>query len=216
MPDEILGVDSHNRVKVFVDFWNFTLSMGDVERGFETDWKTLGPVLARAASEIANPDASEEYQGLNFYGSYDPSSERGAKRHKWAKNTLSLFPGVTVSIVPRQKTKSHPKCPVCQNKVVKCIAPECQADMRGTEERGVDVRMAADMISLAWAGNYNVGVLVSSDKDFEPVAELLNVKGIKIIHGSFPLQGSALARKCWGSINLAEIRDSFRRNNQTK
>ncbi|WP_419936862.1 NYN domain-containing protein [Candidatus Palauibacter sp.] len=38
--------------------------------------------------------------------------------------------------------------------------------MRGTEEKGVDVRMATDMISLAWVDNYDIAVLVSSDRDF--------------------------------------------------
>ena len=38
-----------NRVRVFVDFWNYTLSVRHVDREFLTDWSTLGPVLAEAA-----------------------------------------------------------------------------------------------------------------------------------------------------------------------
>ena len=57
--------------------------------------------------------------------------------------------------------------------------------MRRTEEKGVDVSMAADMISLAWADNYDIAVLVSSDRDFVPVAEFLETRGIKVIHGAF-------------------------------
>ena len=45
------------------------------------------------------------------------------------------------------------------------------ADMRGTEEKGVDTHIATAMISLAWIDNYDVGVLVSSDRDFIPVVE---------------------------------------------
>ena len=51
--------------------------------------------------------------------------------------------------------------------------------MRGTEEKGVDVRMATDMISLAWADNYDTAVLVSLDRDFVPVAEFLETRGIE-------------------------------------
>ena len=82
--------------------------------------------------------------------------------------------------------------------------------MRGTEEKGVDVRMATDMISLAWVDNYDIAVLVSSDRDFVPVAEFLETKGIKVIHGAFPPQGAQLTRSCWGSINITDLRESFR------
>ena len=83
--------------------------------------------------------------------------------------------------------------------------------MRGTEEKGLDVRMATDMISLAWVDNYDIAVLVSSDRDFVPVAEFLETWGIKVIHGAFPPQGSELTGKCWGSINVPRLRDEFRR-----
>ncbi|MDE0540150.1 MAG: hypothetical protein OXH94_15660 [Rhodospirillales bacterium] len=52
-----------------------------------------------------------------------------------------------MSIVPRQRKRSPPVCPTCHDAVDQC--PVCGADMRGTEEKGVDVRMATDMISLA-------------------------------------------------------------------
>lgn len=50
--------------------------------------------------------------------------------------------------------------------------------MRGTEEKGIDVRMAADMIKLVWVNNYDVAGLVSSDADFVPVAEFLETRGM--------------------------------------
>ncbi|MDE0527539.1 MAG: NYN domain-containing protein [Truepera sp.] len=88
--------------------------------------------------------------------------------------------------------------------------PGCGADMRGTEERGVDVRMAIDMISLAWVDNYDSAVLVSSDRDFVPVAEFLETRGIKVIHCAFPPKGSELTARCWGSINVPRLRERFR------
>ena len=88
--------------------------------------------------------------------------------------------------------------------------PACGADMRGTEEKGVDLRMATDMISLAWADNYDIAVLVSSDQDFVPVAEFLETRGIKVIHGAFPPLGAHLTRTCWGSIGVSNLREDFR------
>ena len=88
--------------------------------------------------------------------------------------------------------------------------PACGADTRGTEEKGVDVRMATDMISLAWVDNYDIAVLVSSDRDFVPVAEFLETRGIKVIHGAFPPKGAELTARCWGSINIPHLREKFR------
>ena len=66
---------------------------------------------------------------------------------------------------------SNPRTFLEYDEVATC--PACGADMRGTEEKGVDLRMATDMIRLAWSDNYDIAVLVSSDQDFVPVAEFL-------------------------------------------
>ena len=200
--------DARHRVRVFVDFWNYTLHMRDVDAPFRTDWARLGPKLARAAAQVVEPNAAGEYQGLNFYGSYDPASGSDRKLHQWATGAVDKFPGVKVSIVPRQRKRSPPRCPNCRQPVPTC--PRCGADMRGTEEKGVDLRMATDMISLAWVDNYDIAVLVSSDRDFVPVAEFLETRGIKVIHGAFPPVGSQLTARCWGSIHVPRLRETFR------
>ena len=63
------------RCRVFVDFWNYTLSMRGVEEDFRTDWSRLGPVLSRAAAKVVDATAAGDYQGLNVYGSYDPERD---------------------------------------------------------------------------------------------------------------------------------------------
>ena len=68
------------------------------------------------------------------------------------------------------------KCP--QHHQITKVCRESGADMRGTEEKGIDVRMAADMIKLVWVHNYDVAGLVSSDADFVPVAEFLETRGM--------------------------------------
>ena len=206
MPDVAANVTRH-RVRVFVDFWNYELSMRAHDPGFKADWSRLGRVLSRAAAEVVDAASKDGYQGLNFYGSYNKSTDR--KLHRWATEVVDKFPGVSVSMVPRQKKRSPPQCPACHEAIGRC--PACGADMRGTEEKGLDVRMATDMISLAWVDNYDIAVLVSSDRDFVPVAEFLETRGIKVIHGAFPPQGSELTGSCWGSINVPRLRDEFRR-----
>ena len=111
-------------------------------------------------------------------------------------------------MVQRQKKQSPPECPSCHKAVSLC--PHCGSDMRRMEEKGVDVRMATEMISLAWVDNYDIAVLVSSDRDFVPVAEFLETRGIKVIHGAFPPKGAQLTARCWGSINVFRMREEFR------
>ena len=66
MPEANLSPDARHRVRVFVDFWNHTLHMRDVDYPFRTDWARLGPVLSSAAAQVVDPTGASEYQGLNL------------------------------------------------------------------------------------------------------------------------------------------------------
>ena len=71
-------VEHRLRVRVFVDFWNFQLSLNKPSSAgrFEADWKVLGGVLAGAAAEIVDEGAQVAYQGMDVYGSYGEGNER--------------------------------------------------------------------------------------------------------------------------------------------
>ena len=111
MPADAPVQASRHRVRVFVDFWNFTLSMRDADAAFRMDWAKLGPVLARVAAAVVDAAAAGEYQGLNFYGSHDPARDADRRLHRWATTVVDTFPGVSVSIVPCQRKRSPPMCP---------------------------------------------------------------------------------------------------------
>jgi uncharacterized LabA/DUF88 family protein len=211
--DQILA-PRKQRVHVFIDFWNFQLTLKNIDEKFSADFRALGPVLVDAAMAIVDEGAQAEYAGMGVYMSTDEKSEAEAGLRRWATNTLDRFPGVNVTMIPRVKVKSGPKCPSCHNLVQKC--PACGEDMRGTEEKGVDVRIATDMVMLAWVDSYDIAVLVSSDSDFVPVASFLQTKGKKIIHGQLPPRGALLSQKCWGSIDLIKLREKFRLGHPVK
>lgn len=204
-------VEHRVRVRVFVDFWNFQLSLNPLSSSgrFEADWKVLGGVLARAAVGVVDDRAQLAYQGMNVYGSYG-EGDSDASLRRWAESWLARQPGVHVEMRPRRKVRQGPVCPSCHQVVATC--PICEADMRGSEEKGVDTRLTTAMISLAWVDNYDVAVLVSSDRDFVPVVEFLETKGKKVVHGAFPPAAAELTRKCWASISIPAIRESFRRS----
>ena len=203
--DELVA-EHRVRVRVFVDFWNFELSVREARPDFKIDWRALGPHLAREALLIIDETAHVDYQGMNVYGSY---SDRDQELRRWSTRTLNTFPGVHVTMVPRRRKHRGPTCPACHQVVSQC--PRCNADMRGTKEKGIDTRIATEMISLAWVANYDVAVLASSDRDFVPVVEFLGTRGIKVVHGAFPPQAAELTQKCWGSICIPRICEGFRR-----
>lgn len=121
------------RVKVFVDFWNFQLSLNSLpgEERFEADWRVLGSVLAQAALRVVDEQSVMAYQGVDVYGSYGESAA-DLRLRKWAENKLAAFPGVHVEMLPRRKVRSGPMCPSCHATISNC--PSCNANLRGTEE----------------------------------------------------------------------------------
>ncbi len=197
------------RVRIFVDFWNFSLSLRSADNTFMVDWRPVGPLFASEAGKLVDPTSQAVFEAMHVYGSFDPNRPKDAKLKNWFTNTLDRMPGTHVVLVERQKKVGYPKCPQCQTEATHCAS--CSADMRGTEEKGVDTRIVADMISLAWANAYDVAVLVSSDRDFLPVADFLQTKGIKVVHGAFPPKGSHLSQKCWANFSIIGLMPLIKR-----
>ena len=201
-------VRAKNRVRVFVDFWNFQLSMRRLDPDLKIDWKKPGPVFAELAANEVDPNGDFSFEALHVYGSYDPNKATDNKLKHWLSSWLDKQRGVHVVALPRQRKRGYPKCPSCQTEAQTCLA--CNSDLRGTEEKGIDTRIVADMISLAWVDAYDTAVLVSSDRDFVPVAEFLQTKGIKVVHAAFPPSGSDLTQKCWASIRVPDVIDRLK------
>ncbi|OLS45856.1 hypothetical protein BV509_16855 [Rhodovulum sulfidophilum] len=197
------------RVRIFVDFWNFSLSLRRENNAFMVDWRPVGPLFTTEAAKLVDPNAQPVFEALHVYGSFDPNKPQDNRLKNWFTNTLDKMPGTHVALVERQQKRAYPKCPHCQTEVSQCAS--CGGDMRGTEEKGVDTRIVADMISLAWAKAYDVAVLVSSDRDFVPVAEFLQTKGIKVVHGAFPPKGIHLSQKCWANFSITNLMPQIER-----
>lgn len=199
-----------HKIMIFVDFWNFTLTMNRLTgMGFQTDWKVLPHVIARGAMHIVAPDRPYAFRGMHVYGSYDPNSAKDEDLTRWAWQTVGRFPGVYVNFIPRQAVRNPPNCPSCHANVEQC--PKCGSSMLGTEEKSVDVNLATDLIRYAWEDAYDVAVLVTSDNDMLPCVEFLQQKGRILVHGAFPPQGAELSQKCWANIDLPKFRHEFRR-----
>ncbi|MCY4000786.1 MAG: NYN domain-containing protein [Bacteroidetes bacterium] len=192
------------RVRVFIDFWNYTSNMKRIDQRIKTDWEHIGPALTRKIPEIIKTHLQVEFQGLNVYGSYDPHSQKNLLT--WAEKSLGKVTGASVYMGQRREKKNSIHCKQCRHTINYC--PKCNKKISSTEEKGIDVRMAVDMIKFAWVDNYDVAILVSDDTDFIPVAELLGTKGIKVVHATFS-DSSLLTYSCWAKIDMRTAREFF-------
>jgi len=149
------------RLYIFIDFWNFQLSINKIDKTQKIDWAILPRVLIQEVSPLLFVEAdSIIFQNMNIYVSYNPESSQDRGLIGWAQNVLNTFPGTQVTLIERKPVQSHPKCPECYTVIEKCS--HCGKDMRGTQEKGVDTLIATDMIRLAWQDTYDVGILISA------------------------------------------------------
>ena len=206
------------RVRIFVDYWNFQLSLNEREARvqglndvrFIIDWKKLGPWLAQKACEIVGTDPSSyRFDGVIIYASFNPRTDEGRKFHGWAKSWLDRQVGVSVVCLER-KPRALPRCPTCHRQIEFCPHEGCKKRIVSTVEKGVDTFIATDMIRLAWEEAYDLAVLASSDSDLVPAVEFLNQKARKIIQAGFPPLGVDLATACWASFDVFPDREEIR------
>lgn len=210
---------SITRIRVFVDFWNFQLSLNEreaSERGlddyrFKIDWRGLGKWLAQKACETAGIDPPNySLEGSIIYASYNPKTSESRGFNKWATTWLDRQPGISVVCLER-KPKALPRCPSCHRQIKFCPHQECGQRIVATIEKGVDTHIATDMIRLAWENAYDLAVLVTSDSDLVPAAKFLNLKGRKVIQAGFPPIGVDLATACWASFDVYPNRNEISR-----
>lgn len=63
-------------------------------------------------------------------------------------------------------------------------------------EKGVDVRLAVDIVSQAFAKRYDVGVVISSDTDLIPAMQQAQAYGREIVYVGFEHQPSQALIRC--------------------
>lgn len=209
------------RVRVFVDYWNFQLTLerkearelrtGPTHRFF-VNWRELGTWLAQKACEtIGVTDYS--FDGIIIYASYNPKTDEGKRFHGWAHGKLNKLPGVRV-VCKERRPKGFASCTTCHRPINVCSYEDCKAPLVATEEKGIDTFIATDMIRLAWENAFDFAVLASQDSDLVPAVDFLTQKGRKVIHAAFPPGGADLTSACWAYFDVYTHREEIRRAHQ--
>ena len=70
-------------------------------------------------------------------------------------------------------------------------------------EKGVDTKIACDMLSLAMRGLYDIGAIISDDADLVPSVEAIqDILDKQIVHVGFEDSGQMLRSAAWGHVLL--------------
>jgi uncharacterized LabA/DUF88 family protein len=113
-----------------------------------------------------------------FYTSF---SKQHMQRYEKQRKKLDLLELGLKWVVVRKEAKTYPYyCPRCKHssKLIQLQCPSCGLQLETTENKGVDVSLATDLLLYGLVGpqegGYDVAILVSGDRDFAPVIDLLS------------------------------------------
>jgi uncharacterized LabA/DUF88 family protein len=192
------------RTRLFIDFWNFSLSWKDRVAAGNCDWTKLpAAVLAECQVVFGNLAINDtvSLEETHVYASIEPA--RDAKLKAWLSNWLDRQPSFRVNIRERHPRPFSVRCNACGNETDKC--PACQQPFRRSIEKGVDAAIVTDLLSLAWQNAFDLAVLVTSDADFVPAVTSVQGKGLKVMNAGWHNHGHELKKACWASFDLDQV-----------
>ncbi len=190
------------RVRLFIDFWNFSLNWQARAPG-RCDWMLVPRVLCDAAERVlqAGRLGDLRLEETRVYASYEPRRE--ARLREWLHGFLDRQPGVRVFMVERHWRQRPVHCRFCDTGQETCR--QCGKPLGRAAEKTVDARLVTDLMSLAWEGAFDVALLVSSDADFVPAIERLQERSFKVVNATWRGQGHELAAVSWASFELDSL-----------
>lgn len=146
-----------SQVMVFIDYQNAHLSALEAfyPRGTR---RSFGHINPRRLGELVvakrnRNGLSSELAGVRVYRGR-PETTRdptGATANDRQAEAWSRLRGVTIIRRPLRYPSGWPRTPA--------------------QEKGIDVALAVDLVSLAFVGDYDVGIVMSSDTDLLPAIE---------------------------------------------
>ena len=203
--------NSYMDLRIFIDFWNFTLQWNKKSSSQKLDWKKVANELRLAAQNIVSAQGlgTLSLQETRVYASYEPGHSGHASLKNWLLNFLDKQAGIRVILAERHWRQRPIHCRACKTEHTRC--PNCSSPLGRSTEKGVDSQIVTDMMRLAWDRAYDVALLVSSDADFIPVVDTLQGKSFKVINASWKSYGNELARVSWASFEIDTLISSLAR-----
>lgn len=182
------------RLRIFVDHANIDCSWKSVVKSpARIAWEKLPSSLIERLSKMDYiGGAPIDLRGVTVYASIHPApTEHDLEYEHFLKYKLDQMPGYTVKFSVRRRREEI-----------------CEQGHRTTHyiEKGVDTKIACDMMALAARDSYDIGIIISDDEDLVPSVECAQeVLDRQIIHVGFKRHGAEIRSAAWGHILLDDM-----------
>lgn len=196
-----------DRIRIFIDFWNFQLSWNEYHRKMDPPRVSPVPIpweeiLPKTLVGRANQKGL--YVGTYVYASLDPNSKKDKGLNRFL-HAMDGFPGYSVTVKERRPA-SPIKCTNedCRKTIQDC--PFCNQQLRRTVEKGIDAALLTDIIKSAFDNTFDQAILITEDSDFVPAVKFIQERWTKqIIHAYFRGKSDELRNACWKHIFLDDF-----------
>jgi len=167
-----LIIMTEDRLMIFIDGSN--LEGGANEFGTQVDCVKLVKVLSEG----------RKLKRAYYYGSIHPNPNKDAEIAAKVDGKMGFYRaleynGFKTRIIPRRKRTSELTCGECNHVTIK----------ETFIEKGVDMALALDVLSLAAVNAYDVATIVSGDFDFQLVIDDVQRQGLIVEVAYFKNQG---------------------------
>ena len=104
------------KLRLYIDFWNFSLNWNDRSGSSQCDWSRLPLVLTQQAQNLLSHAGlgTISLEETRVYASYEPGRE--VKLKNWLHNFLDKQPGIRVFAVERHWKKACDSLPLLRSK----------------------------------------------------------------------------------------------------
>jgi hypothetical protein len=163
----------------------------------DINWQALpDAILEQLAKLNYIQDSEKEIQAIDVYASITrDNSNAKAELETWLDEELDPLAGFQVHVFTRRKDQSKHHCGNC-NAVLE----------RSELVKGLNTKVACDMLSHAVDDSYDIGVLVMGDDELAP--SILCVQEIfdkQIIHVGTINEGDSIRSAAWGNFSLEDL-----------
>ena len=196
---------------VFLDYWNFQIGWNqrapkpDGHRSVSCDFLALPSEAVAMAEGAFGPDEAANRAPLQLietrvYASHDPNNPKDILNRNWMEGLMGEREDFIVRNVPRLARAEPARCRSCGHEQLRC--PACRSTYSKSSEKTVDAALIVDLLTLAWDDAFDIALLISSDHDFMPAIEALQLHGLRVVNGRWLDQGTRLADSCDSTIRL--------------
>ena len=185
------------RVMIFIDGQNLFYGCDSYQHGFTWDYDKF-------VSLLTNLSPQRRLVQVYYHGSIAPiDPKRVGDDVRYRKQQMFYN-------VIRGKCKAEIKVTKLQS--IDC--PNCNTTFKQPKEKGVDVALAADLLTYGMSDDYDVAILVSGDSDYIPVLKRLSDRkpDVKIEIAQFSKMAGNDLRDCGFKFHPLEVyAQKFRR-----